>query len=649
MMPSPIVFRWLAALSGVCLLYVAYVPGLTGALFYDDYGNLEGLAKVVSFDTARQFVFSGFAGPLGRPISLASFVPHAAGWPANSSTILAVNVAIHVINAVLLGVLGYLLLGFRAAGAMTGARRFWVAAGAAMLWGSLPILASTSLIAIQRMTSLAAFFTLLGLICFVTGYAWRRQRPFFGFVLQFGMLGLFTVLSMFSKESGVLTPVFALIIHMLFADRRIGNLWTRYLSNALLWGALLAILVYLSPVGRDWFSISSVRGYSGWDRLQTQMVILWQYMDATFFPRPSRFGPFHDHLGADYRGGVSLLAALGWLALLACGLWVRRTFDSPWVLLGVVWFLAGHLLESTTVMLEIYFEHRNYLATYGWCLALAALVGHAPALLKRVAPVLFALYLSIQFAVLVALTSFWGDPDRSAELWSYENPASGRAAIHLVLRDLGNSQQDIADLNFRFIERQRREYALSIFDRTITRCPSCLGIRMEALVYSCVVESEEAVRARLRDVINLAGHGAEARSTVIAIFRLRDLINDGLCPSLAHQDLLTLIEQLRHNTLYRIEHIQARALFVAAALAEDMGNIAGRDDYLAQAERVFPAAVPVLEYQVISAVRESRYDDALAAIERRRRFVGFTSGALTGELVDDLEQMVEASRRESVE
>ena len=41
----------------------------------------------------------------------------------------------------------------------------------------------------------------------------------------------------------------------------------------------------------------------------------------------------------------------------------------PLVALGIAWFFAAQLLTATVVPLELVFEHRNYFASLGICLA----------------------------------------------------------------------------------------------------------------------------------------------------------------------------------------------------------------------------------------------------------------------------------------
>ena len=274
-MRSSILLKTCSTLLLVLAVFCLYKPGVGGALYYDDYANLDPLNEIVSFNDARDFVLGGEAGPLGRPIALATFLIHAGSWPENTSEVLLYNIVIHVCNALLLLLLGYQLL--RLATKLEKGNAFYTSLFASLLWATLPIQVSTSLIAVQRMTGLSAFFGLIGLNLFTAAYFTRKGRPELIVIGQLLILAIFTVLSMLSKESGALIPIFALLIDCVLVKSRTEAIKSALFRRGVLIMLLLALLFYLSPLFRDWFSFSNYRGFSVFERIRTELVILWQY------------------------------------------------------------------------------------------------------------------------------------------------------------------------------------------------------------------------------------------------------------------------------------------------------------------------------------------------------------------------------------
>jgi hypothetical protein len=633
-----IVLHSIAVIFFIGAIYAAYLPGLTGPLYYDDYANLEGLSSVQTGSDMYHFVRDGQAGPLGRPIALATFLPHAAGWPENSASILRGNVVIHIFNALLLIALGTLILRLRGHSPQFA---FWIAFAAALLWASLPLLASTTLIAIQRMASLATTFSLLGLIGYVAAHRYYPGLPVRAWLLSMGALAAGTVLGMLTKESAALTPVFALVIGLLLLPQPPRS-W-RVTRDALLWFSLIAILLYLSPLQRDWFTVIDFRGWSPWERLQTQSVLLWEYLRLLAFPLPNAFSPFHDHYPLIAHDPRVALATAGWAAAFGLSGWIYYRRGIVWPLFALSWFLVGHLLESSTIGLELKFEHRNYLAVYGFALALAVGAFSLEGRWRVLAPAFLATFIFLQMAVLAATTSLWGQPQVAANTWSERNPASARAVIHLVLLEPETTGIGVAEGNIRFIDHQRRLRSLELMDRTLTQCPDCIGVHLDALNHSCHLTRPEDTLDRLERVTELAraGHGrsTELRSTIDSLFRLRDRANANQCPPLEAKDLLPLTLALDENDYFARSHTRGRLRFLSAALAEDAGDIGRRDAFLELAESIAPEALPILQYQVYSALREERHGDALAAIDRRRA-TNVPGGAMSDDALNALEAEV---------
>ena len=169
------------AALGILLIvgWLAYWPGRNGPFLFDDFSNLAPLGDYGQIDTwwkAVAYVTSGFAGPTGRPLALATFLLDARNWPAAPEAFKLTNVAIHLLNGALLAGLCAALA--RALG-LTRRPAAWAGVLAAGLWLLDPFWVSTTLYVVQRMAMLAATFVFAGLWGYAHGRALLAQgrRP----------------------------------------------------------------------------------------------------------------------------------------------------------------------------------------------------------------------------------------------------------------------------------------------------------------------------------------------------------------------------------------------------------------------------------------------------------------------------------------
>jgi len=618
---------WLLPFGTLLSVWVAYDQGVTGELFYDDLSFLGPLASMDSFEAVKLYIADGAGGPLGRRIALLSFLPHADGWPASAIDARRVNVLIHLVNGGLLFAVGYLVLRLRAS--LAARTCYWVAFAAASLWLVMPILASTSLITVQRWTGLSAMFGLMGLGLFVYGYFLQERRPRQAILLQGAGLGLGTLLAILTKESGALFPIYALVIDRVLLAHLPGPAYVRRIRRVVLWLGLAAILLYLSPLHLDWFAYSAYRGWSSFERLLTQPVVLWQYLHWTFFPQPTVFGPFHDdvELVRDWLAPTMAIASLMGLTLLA--LLLRKR--SPWLLFALMWFFTGHLIESTVIHLELVFEHRNYIAIYGFCLALAATAWQLPDRYARLGPVLFAVYGMMLWAILYGTTSIWGNSLEAAENWAKRYPASPRAILHLSRvyhQELGNWS-----------------YSLPALDRAADGCPRCTDIRMQAMLYTCGLGDEADTEQRFNRVLQSAKDGRTSVALLDSFYPLQELIADDACRPLTAADIRKLVLTLLDNPAYAAWEYQVHLSFHAAYFAREAGDPKAAEAHLARAEALRPQVMQIRQMQVHMLMKEGRYEEALSAIGRRRALANrdrFMSDSALDDMADTVHKAAAA-------
>ena len=207
-----------AAILLVAILtgWFAYSPGITGSIQFDDLGSLGELAFVEDFSSALTYVLSGTAGPLGRPLARATFLLEAHAWPSAPEVFLRTNILLHLLNGALVAWFLYLLGILRQQSEQGSAL---IACGTGAIWMLLPILASSSLFIVQRMTTLSATFVLAGAIAYLYQRRAIERHPVLVLAGMTLSLGLGVVLGALTKENGALLLVYMLAVELTLLNR----------------------------------------------------------------------------------------------------------------------------------------------------------------------------------------------------------------------------------------------------------------------------------------------------------------------------------------------------------------------------------------------------------------------------------------------
>lgn len=521
------------------LAWLVYWPGLKGDFLFDDYSNLALLGMYGRIDNWQSFwlyLLSGFSGPTGRPLSHLSFLMDADVWPADPWPFKRSNLLIHLANGLLLfGLLRSLL---RAAGKPKMCSG-WIALLAMALWLLHPFWVSTTLYVVQRMAQLAALYTLAGLWIWVS---WRRLHSPKGdwrmWLTALVAVWGFGLLSVLSKENGALLPGFVLVLEVTVLasmDARRGyeaKTSFHWLRRIVLGIPLLLLLLYVArAVPALLAGEAGNRDFTPFERLLTEGRILWDYVFNLILPRPYPGGLFND----DVRLSTGILTpwttALAWAAWIALMVWaVRVRCRYPFVAAAVLFFLMGHVLESSFLQLELYFEHRNYLPAMlaglplaTWWLTRAAV----PKDIRVAVPVGVVLMLA---AMTFMRADLWSNPYLQALKWAQVNPDSPRAQNYLAgfWWDVGN-YEEAARLNQRAIELD----------------PNGLAWLITRVMYQCAQDQPpDAALDRVESVLQ-----AKGRMGAVGTYqteKLLDYLMAGNCGRFSElSELLALIERLQ--------------------------------------------------------------------------------------------------------
>ncbi len=469
-MSNPVIKQpaaWL--LLAICALAVfVYYPGLSGDYMFDDTGNLLDNKSLeiesLDLDTLGKAAFSARAGVLRRPVSMVSFALNRYFFGIHPFSHKVINLGIHLATGLLLFLLCRILVdSYRQyhRPELTARVAFWLPLVVTALWLVHPLNLTSVLYIVQRMTSLAALFTVAGLCLYVIG----RRRMLAG---RHGMSWLLTgligcgALAILSKETGVLLPLYMLVVEItLFrfknaqgqTDRLVVTFFTLFLL-------LPAILVCLYLALRPESLINyKMRDFTLAERLLTQPRIVMFYLKMIVMPTVQELGLYHDDISISHGlmdPPATLYALLALAALLAAGAGLR--VRAPLVSLGILWFFAGHALESTIFPLEMAHEHRNYLANFGILLALSVALAQAP--LRRLTPLLHTV-LPLLMLVLFSYTTWsrsmqWADNVEHAIHEARHHPDSPRAVFsagRIHARLALNGRQESTAQAFEYLAR----------------------------------------------------------------------------------------------------------------------------------------------------------------------------------------------------
>jgi len=359
------------------LAFLIYQPGLHGYFLFDDYPNIVSNARIqltqLSLGTLESAAFSGQAGVLGRPISMASFALDAYFHGIDPYYFKLTNLCIHIVNGLLIYLLSASLLASRDEVSLV--KRRWVALTITAMWLLHPLNLTSVLYVVQRMTSLSTGFTLLALICYVRGrLAMRAGRR--GWPQIAASFLVLTPLAMFCKENGALFPLFALVVEACFFQFATSEKKHKQALLALFGVTAVlpcvAVLLY-TLVHPQWImSTYTMRGFTLPQRLETEARIVCFYVRLLFAPDPASLAMYHDDIALSaglFDPPVTALACAAIVGAALLALFYRKRH--PVAAFAILFFLVGHSMESSFLPLELAHEHRNYLPSFSLLFGLA--------------------------------------------------------------------------------------------------------------------------------------------------------------------------------------------------------------------------------------------------------------------------------------
>ena len=401
------VFHWIIV---ALVATVAYSNTFQVPFVFDD--ELQIIANPVVTDLAGFLTTrSGYEYNSNRFIGYLTFALNYHVGGLNVVGYHAVNLAIHITNALLVYTL--VRFTFRTPFLAPHASPLTPHASlvpffAALLFVCHPVQTQAVTYIVKRLTSLATLFYLASVTCHVRWrLAWESGALCLSrSVLPFWLMSLAAaLLAMKTKEFAVTLPLAVLLFEWCFfgrPDRRVLLSLAPLLSTIFI--IPLGMVSLHEPIGRILSDVNTMTvassSLSRWEYLCTQFSVIVTYLRLLVLP-------VNQNLDYDYPVNHSLfeprtfLPLILLMALLAAAVMLWRAGSSPesrvtghesrllrLAAFGIFWFFLTLLVESSIVPIhDVIFEHRLYLPSVGFLLALTALVMAGSGNLKGRIPV----------------------------------------------------------------------------------------------------------------------------------------------------------------------------------------------------------------------------------------------------------------------
>ena len=549
---------------GVLFIFITallFWSGLSGTFLLDDFPNLSILEAIKASPTLPQiFITLGSfferSGIQSRILTFLTFIPQYSSWPIDPWSFKLVNLLIHLCNAVL--VYCVVLKATRLSN-LKITNKVSFAMLVAFLWAIHPIQSSTIFYVVQRMTELMTFFTLLGLLSYLSGREkLKEQNDLKTILLMSVAVGFFMLMGMLCKENAVLLLLYILVIEFtLLSNLEINKNLKIWLITFVIFPIIIILSYFL--INQDHYFITgySQRNFTLYERLITEPYVLFLYLSKIIFPSPSAFGLYYDDIAAFksiFSSYKSLVSVLGLVFLTIVAFLKRRRWKV--FSFAVLFYISGQILESSVFPLELMFEHRNYLPMLGITFALVYF-GYISnkfiqnAYLLKFVQIVFFLYILLIGFTTYDVSKGWGDYVLQAHYWVQQRPESVRARENLANVSLGIGDYKQAGQVYSLQHQQNPNSNLRLL----------MFLKMDCFVAknnNVQLPDEAHVMSSLR-----AGHFDVSDLGVVD--QLINLSSEGRCQTINDTYLLNMLDNLSENKEYKPSS-QAEIYFLRARI-----------------------------------------------------------------------------------
>lgn len=349
--------------------FLSYSNTLHGTFIFDDIPNItwrEGL-RLDNFSAPElASLKQGIRG--NRPVVMLSFALNYYFGKFEPFGFHIVNISLHLLTAILIYLLFELTLRLPGLRERYGKSSREIALLTGLLFVAHPIQTQAISYIVQRMTSMAAFFFMLALYCYVKAHLSSGNKKTGYYIC----CAIATLLALGSKEISVTLPLFFILYDYYFLRPFQAGDNSKKLRNVIIGLLLLVVVVSLTYVGFNFIGwlrhVYKKYEFSPGQRMLTQLRVILFYISLLLLPLPSRLNLDHDFsLSYSFiNPPTTLLCFFFIVGLIAGSIYLAK--KRPLISFALIWFWSNLVLESSFLPLELIYEHRVYLPSVGFFL-----------------------------------------------------------------------------------------------------------------------------------------------------------------------------------------------------------------------------------------------------------------------------------------
>lgn len=312
------------------------------------------------------------------------------------------------------------------------------------IWLILPINLSAVSYVIQRMTVFSTSFILLSILSYIK---LRQEKPNNKKIIlfQISVITFFIFMAFLFKEIAILTFLYIILfeIFLYFKYKKHNHILITYRKFLILLIALIIFSCYLITL-TSYMDAYNNRTFTLYERLLTQSRMIIIYITNIYIPLLENLNIYNDHyiISKSLFDPLTTFFSLFLILSIITGLIVYGE-RIKYISLGIFIFITSHILESTVLPLEIYYEHRNYFASFGLIFSLLIIIENISLKinLKNLMILSYILFLSTTLGL---RSIYWSSENLFYNNEVRKNNTSYRAhyytAIH-ILKTKGNKEQ----------------------------------------------------------------------------------------------------------------------------------------------------------------------------------------------------------------